>query len=105
MTDYAFSREALFFVVTNLMIVGGLASFDYGIAIEETRILCSRASTPERFSLRRALSSAIKQLPQFDTLILDQLSEAVVCLQKKSQSMFLGSALFQGALRTDLIFL
>ena len=98
------NREALFFLVTNFMVVGGLASMDYVFAIEEYRILCSKEPSA-RFSLKLALKSIVSSTPKYDARLLDRLAEAVVCLKKKSQSMFLGSALFQGELRVDLIFL
>ncbi|PLB53209.1 Lycopene beta-cyclase [Aspergillus steynii IBT 23096] len=70
-------EEAVFFLVTNIMVVGGLVCMDCVFAIEEYRILCSKESSTN-FSLKLAL---------------------------KSVSMFVGSALFQGSLRVDLIFL
>ena len=88
-----------------MMVVGGMASMDHAFAIEEYRILSSKEPSSADFSLKLALKGIISPTPQFDARILDRLSEAVVCLKKKSQSMFLGSALFQGSLRMDLIFL
>ncbi|KAH8424171.1 uncharacterized protein LDX57_001926 [Aspergillus melleus] len=98
-------EEAVFFLVTNMMVVGGMASMDYAFAIEEYRILSSKKPSSADFSLKLALKGIVSPTPQFDARILDRLSEAVVCLKRKSQSMFLGSALFQGSLRMDLIFL
>ncbi|CAG8057835.1 unnamed protein product [Penicillium olsonii] len=98
-------EEAFFFLVTNLMVVGGLASIDYGFAIEEYRVFTSGEESPAIFSMRFALKSVVNFDSNVDARIIDRLSKAVRCLQKKSQSMFLGSALFEGNLRIDLIFL
>ena len=85
------------------MVVGGLASIDYGFAIEEYRVFTSGEESPAIFSMRFALKSVVNFDSNVDARIIDRLSKAVRCLQKKSQSMFLGSALFEGNLRIDLI--
>ncbi|PWY96158.1 terpenoid synthase [Aspergillus sclerotioniger CBS 115572] len=94
-------EEATFFLATNIMIVMGLAGCDYAFALEEYRGLSEPAS---KSSLKGAILGLIKPMP-VDGRLVSALSQAVSCLKEKSQSMFLGSALFQGQLRIDLIFL
>ncbi|PWY65989.1 terpenoid synthase, partial [Aspergillus heteromorphus CBS 117.55] len=94
-------EEAIFFLATNLMIVGGLVGFDYAFALEEYRVL----STPSaESSLKRTVLGLIQPVT-FDRGLISDLSQAVARLKDRSQSMFLGSALFRGQLRMDLIFL
>lgn len=97
------NREALFFLVTNMMVVIGLIGCDYAYALQEYEFL-SQPASDTYITLRRALSLLARPLP-IDASLKTTLSQAVYCLQEKSQSMFLGSALFQGQLRIDLIFL
>ncbi|BCR95009.1 uncharacterized protein AKAW2_12055A [Aspergillus luchuensis] len=95
-------EEALFFLVTNMMIVLGLVGIDYAYALQEYKSL-SRPAADKGTTLRTALTLLCSPLSIDESL--SALSQAVSCLQEKSQSMFLGSALFQGQLRIDLIFL
>ncbi|RAK89758.1 terpenoid synthase [Aspergillus costaricaensis CBS 115574] len=97
------NREALFFLVTNMMIVLGLIGIDYAYALQEYKSL-SRPAADKGITLRTALSLLCSP-PSIDESLISALSQAVYRLQEKSQSMFLGSALFQGHLRIDLIFL
>ncbi|PYH67439.1 terpenoid synthase [Aspergillus vadensis CBS 113365] len=97
------NREALFFLVTNMMIVLGLIGIDYAYALQEYKSL-TRPAADKGTTLRTALSLLCSP-PSIDESLISALSQAVYRLQEKSQSMFLGSALFQGHLRIDLIFL
>lgn len=97
------SREALFFLVSNMMVVLGLVGCDYAYALQEYESL-SQPASDVYITLRKALSLLARPLP-IDASLISALSQAVYRLQEKSQSMFLGSALFQGQLRIDLIFL
>ncbi|PWY61927.1 terpenoid synthase [Aspergillus eucalypticola CBS 122712] len=89
------NREALFFLVTNMMIVLGLVGIDYAYALQEYKSL-SRLAAYKGTTLRTALSLLCSPL---------SIDESLSALSQASQSMFLGSALFQGQLRIDLIFL
>ncbi|PYI09764.1 terpenoid synthase [Aspergillus sclerotiicarbonarius CBS 121057] len=95
-------EEAIFFLATNLMVVMGLVGCDYAFALEEYRSLSQPAS--DKGSSLKAALGLINPMP-VDEGLISALSQAVSCLKDKSQSMFLGSALFQGQLRIDLIFL
>ncbi|CAK39303.1 terpenoid synthase [Aspergillus niger] len=96
-------EEALFFLVSNMMVVLGLVGCDYAYALQEYESL-SQPASDVYITLRKALSLLARPLP-IDASLISALSQAVYRLQEKSQSMFLGSALFQGQLRIDLIFL
>ena len=87
------------------MVIGGLVTVDYAITIQDYKNLISDDFKQKDFTMKSTLQSFTNPPSRFDAKILSCLSRAVVCLQKKSQSMFIGSALFQGNLRTDLIFL
>lgn len=98
-------REALFFFVTNTMIVFGLVAMDQVIAVSEYYAAKPEA-TAKPPSLARCLVLSCSDWQQDrDGAFLRTLSEAVDTVSRKSQSMFMGSAMFQGALRIDLIFL
>ncbi|KAK5996757.1 Bifunctional lycopene cyclase/phytoene synthase [Cladobotryum mycophilum] len=99
-------EEFVFFWVTNIMVVFGLVAIDHAIAIAEYQI----ASSP----------GSVKQFPSYGNLILlyvssrsdthdshflEGLTEAVRTVSQKSQSMYMGSAMFQGGLRVDLLLL
>ncbi|RAL12652.1 terpenoid synthase [Aspergillus homomorphus CBS 101889] len=94
----------VFFLITNVMIVFGLVGFDYAFALADYEHLCTGAGPTSRGSVRTALR-ALVQRTQIQTTVIAELQDAVARLHAKSQSMFVGSALFQGALRIDLIYL
>lgn len=96
-------REALFFFVTNLMIVFGLVAMDNAIALHEYKALISINPVGETPSIPRLVIPFLNDNVQYDLNLLRDLSQAVSILQKKSQSMYLGSATFEGQLRIDLI--
>lgn len=98
------SREAIFFLVTNTLIVFGLIAFDNAIAILNTFPLHypSVAHLPSPVMLVRAL---LLPAAAYDTDRLAGLEEAVDRLQRKSRSFYLASGVFQGRLRADLIML
>ena len=97
-------REAIFFLVTNALIVFGLVAFDYALAILYTfpDSFPSVAPYPSPFLLIRAL---LAPKSAFDWERAKGLREATARLQRKSRSFFLASSVFPGRLRTDLILL
>ncbi|KAJ5561375.1 phytoene synthase [Penicillium sp. DV-2018c] len=96
-------REALFFFVTNLMIVFGLVAIDNAIALHEYRGFMSTDPVGETPSIVHLVVPFIKDNRKYDLDLLRSLSQAVSILRMKSQSMWLGSATFEGQLRMDLI--
>lgn len=100
------SREALFFLVTNVMIVMGLVAIDHAVAIAEYRIASSPGPGKQFPSYGKLVLSYILawDVPR-ESHFLRGLSNAVELVSQKSQSMFIGSAMFQGGLRIDLLML
>lgn len=88
------------------MVVFGLISVDHGIAIAEYEIVSSDSTSKATPSLHRiAWSYMMGRRRSYDLGFLRGLSAAIDKLAQKSQSMYLGSAMFQDRLRIDLILL
>lgn len=88
------------------MIVFGLVTVDHAIAIAEYQNAVSVASERQLPSFLKLAISYFVDLPKsLDYAFLEGLSAAVQKLAQKSQSMYLGSAMFQDRLRVDLILL
>ncbi|KAK4609194.1 Bifunctional lycopene cyclase/phytoene synthase [Fulvia fulva] len=97
-------EEALFFLLTNMLIVFGLLAFDNAVAVLTAfpAHFPQVPNLPSPVLLVRALL-----LPSYaydDDRILG-LQQAVTRLERKSRSFFLASSTFQGRLRIDLIIL
>ncbi|EME38955.1 hypothetical protein DOTSEDRAFT_75605 [Dothistroma septosporum NZE10] len=97
-------EEALFFLLTNTLIVFGLLAFDNAVAI--------LTAFPAHFPRFPALPSPVLLirallLPSsaYDDDRIFGLQQAVTRLERKSRSFFLASSTFQGRLRIDLIIL
>ncbi|KAK4495095.1 hypothetical protein PRZ48_013422 [Zasmidium cellare] len=97
-------EEALFFLLTNVLIVFGLVAFDNAVAILNAfpAHFPNVPSLPSPIMLVRAL--LLPALAYDDDRILG-IEQATERLQKKSRSFFLASSTFQGRLRLDLIML
>ncbi|KAF4594780.1 phytoene synthase [Ophiocordyceps camponoti-floridani] len=98
-------EEAFFFFITSLLIVMGLVSIDHAVALAEYEAATSPAADelhlPSYGSIM--ISYLWRRRDPLDLVFLQSLAEAVDLTSKKSQSMFIGSAIFEGALRIDLI--
>ncbi|PIG87635.1 phytoene synthase [Aspergillus arachidicola] len=98
-------EEVLFFLITNIMIVFGLVCIDYAIAMAT----CELAQSPEAVqsfpSYLRVLVRFVTNKYHPDKRFVTSLGKAVERLTASSQSMYMGSAMFQGPLRIDLILL
>ncbi|RDA84884.1 hypothetical protein CP532_2109 [Ophiocordyceps camponoti-leonardi (nom. inval.)] len=86
------------------MIVFGLVTIDYYIAIEEYEMARSPGPGHRFPSLGRLLLRSGER-QKFDLGFIRGLADAVDSVSSKSQSMYMGSAMFQAALRIDLIML
>lgn len=97
-------EEALFFLLTNCLIVFGLIAFDNAVAILNAFPAHFRKvpSLPSPMLLVKAL--LLPAIAYDDDRILG-LEQAVARLESKSRSFFLASSTFQGRLRIDLIIL
>lgn len=101
LTDY---REAVFFLVTNVLIVFGLVAFDNALAILQTfPVIFPEVQTlPSPLQLVKALLVPVQDYEEYR---IKGMREALARLRKKSRSFYLASGVFQGRLRIDLILL
>ncbi|KAF2034450.1 Lycopene beta-cyclase [Setomelanomma holmii] len=97
-------EEALFFLVTNTLIVFGQLAFDNALAVLYTfpTLFPSPPTLPSPAVLIRALSVSPVH---YDTARLTGLQDAVQRLKRKSRSFYLASSTFPGLLRADLLLL
>ncbi len=97
-------EEAVFFFVTNLLIVFGLSTFDHTIAILETfpNLFPKMPECPGLALAARALSTSPEE---YDEDRIQGIKEAVRTLKNKSRSFYLASSVFSGRLRIDLTLL
>lgn len=97
-------EEAIFFLLTNTMVVFGLVAFDNALAILQTfpHLFAKVPQLPSPTLLIQALSTPTSQ---YDINRIIGLKQAVARLQRKSRSFFLASSTFEGRLRIDLILL
>ncbi|KAF1964700.1 Lycopene beta-cyclase [Bimuria novae-zelandiae CBS 107.79] len=97
-------EEALFFLLTNVLIVFGQLAFDKSLAVLYTfpKRFPDPAVLPSPHVLLKALFTSASQ---YDEARLVGLQEAVIRLKRKSRSFYLASSTFQGQLRSDLLLL
>ena len=97
-------EEAVFFVVTNVLIVFGLTAFDNALAILQAfpSLFPCVPCLPSPFLLVRAL---LIPTNKYDDNRLEGLQQALERLRAKSRSFYLASGVFQGRLRIDMILL
>lgn len=97
-------EEAIFFLVTNTLIVFGLVAFDNALAILDTFpvLFPTVPVLPTPFQLVKAL---LVSPTQYDDQRIKGLQEALARLRKKSRSFYLASGCFRGRLRIDLVLL
>lgn len=97
-------REAVFFLLTNTLIVFGLVAFDNALAILDTfpHLFPELPATPSPLLLVKAL---LTPASKYDEERIAGLTDAVARLRKKSRSFYLASGTFEGRLRIDMIVL
>ncbi|KAF1947261.1 Lycopene beta-cyclase [Clathrospora elynae] len=97
-------EEALFFFVTNTLIVCGQLAFDNALAVLHTfpKLFANPPLLPSPKILVLAL---LTPCSMYDDARLTGLKEAVHRLKQKSRSFYLASATFPGPLRADLLLL
>ncbi|PLB51387.1 phytoene synthase [Aspergillus steynii IBT 23096] len=98
-------EEALFFLLTNALVVNGMVVADHAIALMHCRQAQSVGVVHEGPPCTHVLVDAINSTTKTDKSFVSSLAHSVKRLSYSSQSMYLGSAMFQGALRIDLIYL
>lgn len=97
-------EEAVFFLVTNTLIVFGMVAFDRGLAVLYTfpERFPNAPQTPSPGFLFKALFT---DPAKYDMVRVKGIREAVVTLRRKSRSFYLASSVFPGRLRIDLVLL
>lgn len=103
-------EEALFFLLTNVLVVWGLVACDYCLAVHDVsagwspgvqEALSSKGRGADaRWALVQTIWQPYAELP---FARLQDLHAATECLREKSKSFFLASALFEGGLQLDLL--
>ena len=97
-------EEAVFFLVTNTLIIFGLVAFDNALAILLT-FPDLFPNVPEFPSPAMLVQALLTSTSKYDTERITGIQQAVERLQKKSRSFYLASSIFPGRLRIDLILL
>ncbi|KAF1841411.1 Lycopene beta-cyclase [Cucurbitaria berberidis CBS 394.84] len=97
-------EEALFFFITNTLIVFGQLAFDNALAVLYTfpHLFATPPRLPSPALLMRAL---LTPCSKYDGARLTGLKEAVHRLKRKSRSFYLASSTFPALLRADLLLL
>lgn len=98
-------EEALFFLMSNVLVVFGLAAFDNAFAIIDAFPALfpgEGAGIPSPITLARAHALSTSK---YDMRRIEGIRESGVRLQRKSRSFFLASSAFTGRLRVDLVLL
>nr|POF14288.1 bifunctional lycopene cyclase/phytoene synthase [Quercus suber] len=97
-------EEAIFFLLTNMLIVCGLVAFDNAMAVLNTFPAHYHhvSALPSPIMLIRAL---LLPASTYDDDRIVGLKQCVERLRSKSRSFYLASSTFQGRLRIDLIIL
>lgn len=97
-------EEAVFFLISNILVVFGVAAFDKAVAVCDT--------FPERFEqpadalpVMDLLRARFTSATTYDMHRINGIKEAVSRLQKKSRSFYIASSVFPGRLRIDLTLL
>jgi 15-cis-phytoene synthase / lycopene beta-cyclase len=97
-------EEALFFVVTNTLVVFGLTAFENALAVVEALpdLFPTVPTLPDPSLLMQALFLSPSK---YDTSRIDGIKLALTNLSAKSRSFYLASSIFTGRLRVDLVLL
>jgi 15-cis-phytoene synthase/lycopene beta-cyclase len=97
-------EEATFFLVTNTLIVFGLATFDQYLAVIYAfpQLFPEVPQSPTPLML---LQGRFPGTSQYDMKRIEGIDEAVKRLKAKSRSFYLASSAFTGRLRIDLVLL
>lgn len=98
------SREALFFLVSNTLVVLGMVAFDNSTAVLEAfpSVTTTVPAWPSPLLLVKAL---LVDQSQYDDDRVLGISQAMSRLKRKSRSFSLASATFEGRLRIDMVLL
>lgn len=97
-------EEAVFFLITNTLVVFGIAAFDKAVAVcdafPETFPECA-----DSFPIMDLLRARFTPKSTYDMVRIQGIAEAVTRLRKKSRSFYIASSVFPGRLRIDMTLL
>ncbi|KAI3320780.1 hypothetical protein HD806DRAFT_504943 [Xylariaceae sp. AK1471] len=97
-------EEAVFFLLTNALIVFGLVALDRGMAVLDTFPEMFPGAS-KRLSPALLIKAILTDPARYDMTRIRSIREAVSTLRRKSRSFYLASAVFPGRLRIDMILL
>ena len=97
-------EEAVFFLVTNTLIVFGLVAFDAALAVLHM-FPSEFAEIPDLPSPLLLIEALTLSTSAYESERINGLRDAVNRLKAKSRSFYLASGVFQGQLRLDLMLL
>ncbi len=97
-------EEALFFLVTNTLVVFGLTAFETALAVVEA-FPDKVPVVPTLPSPSLLMQASFLSPAEYDTARINGIREALKNLSAKSRSFHLASSIFSGRLRLDLILL
>lgn len=99
------AEEALFFLLTNTLVVTGLVAFDNAVAILHTFPAHFPAHIPTLPSPALLVRALLLPASTYADDRIHGLQQAAARLRTKSRSFYLASSTFQGRLRIDLVLL
>lgn len=97
-------EEATFFLVTNMLIVFGMATFDKYLAVIDA-FPSLFPTVPKNPTPLILIQSRLTRSSDYDLDRIDGIKDAVDRLHRKSRSFSVANTLFSGRLRIDLILL
>ncbi|KAI0388782.1 hypothetical protein F5Y17DRAFT_179894 [Xylariaceae sp. FL0594] len=97
-------EEAVFFLVTNMLIVSGMVALDRGLAVLDT-FPDLFTGTSQRLTPALLAKAIVMSPARYDMDRVRGIREAISTLRRKSRSFYLASAVFPGRLRLDLVLL
>ena len=97
-------EEALFFVVTNTLVVFGLTAFENALAVLEA-LPDLFPAVPTLPDPRLLMGASFLSPSKYNTSRISGIREALTNLSAKSRSFYLASSIFAGRLRVDLVLL
>lgn len=97
-------EEAFFFLITNTLVVFGIAAFDKAVAVCDA-FPDQYTHAADSLPVVDLLRARVTPSSQYDMKRIVGIREAVARLSKKSRSFYLASSVFPGRLRIDLTLL
>jgi 15-cis-phytoene synthase/lycopene beta-cyclase len=98
------AEEAAFFLITNTLVVFGIAAFDKAVTVCD--VFPKRFPQPaDSLLMMPLLTACVLPSSEYDVRRIEGLREAAMRLRGKSRSFYLASSVFPGRIRMDLTLL